>query len=56
MRAASGPGIRLDLREIAVAGIRDTIAAADSMGEAAERLGISRSSLYRYVRKFPEIR
>ena len=49
------PQLLQELREVAVDGIRDTIEASSSMQEAAEALGISRSSLYRYLRKFPEL-
>jgi len=50
------PVLMLELRAVAVAGIRDAIESSSSMAEAARTLGISRSSLYRYVEQFPELR
>lgn len=54
--AEDAPPLLLELREIVVAGIRDAIDSTASMAEAATLLGISRSSLYRYVARFPELR
>jgi DNA-binding phage protein len=50
-----GPALMRELRAVAVAGIRDAIESEATMAAAARSLGISRSSLYRYLEQWPEL-